>query len=81
MIRSLTGSGERYCFCGGPSDGSFMLGCDDCDRWFHGECVGRAESTFEGDFVCPECLEKRNVGYVPMPDVSLDAHWKRAEEE
>ena len=23
----------------GPSDGSFMLGCDNCDRWYHGSCM------------------------------------------
>ena len=28
---------EYYCpVCSDPDDGSFMIGCDGCDEWFHG---------------------------------------------
>ena len=33
---TIEDGGHRHCICGGPSDGSFMMGCDSCDRWFHG---------------------------------------------
>ncbi|PRP73474.1 cpG-binding protein-like [Planoprotostelium fungivorum] len=29
-----------YCFCRKPDHGKFMIACDRCDEWFHGECVG-----------------------------------------
>jgi PHD-finger len=49
--------GQRYCLCGGPSDGSFMLGCDKCDEWFHGGCVGvdKATSSSLQSWHCPRC--------------------------
>jgi hypothetical protein len=36
---SIQDKGKRHCLCGGPNDGTFMLGCDKCGRWFHGRCV------------------------------------------
>ena len=49
--------GCRYCLCGGPSDGRFMVGCDKCDKWFHGACVGIRGT--EGEelehWFCPDC--------------------------
>eukprot|EP01116_Phalansterium_solitarium_P005265 TRINITY_DN1675_c0_g1_i1.p1 TRINITY_DN1675_c0_g1~~TRINITY_DN1675_c0_g1_i1.p1 ORF type:complete len:201 (-),score=1.22 TRINITY_DN1675_c0_g1_i1:65-667(-) len=28
-----------YCLCRKPDHGGFMIGCDYCEEWFHGECV------------------------------------------
>jgi PHD-finger len=36
---SIHDKGKRHCLCGGPNDGTFMLGCDKCGGWFHGRCV------------------------------------------
>lgn len=36
---ALDDGGNRYCLCRGPNDGSFMVACDVCQQWFHGECV------------------------------------------
>jgi hypothetical protein len=49
--------GCRYCLCGGPSDGRFMVGCDKCDKWFHGVCVGVAKADGDGlgEWFCPLC--------------------------
>ena len=27
-----------------PKDGKFMLHCDECGKWLHGECVGLSSS-------------------------------------
>mmetsp|Transcript_7974 Transcript_7974/g.11791 ORF Transcript_7974/g.11791 Transcript_7974/m.11791 type:complete len:1472 (+) Transcript_7974:701-5116(+) len=39
LSHTIEDNGARHCVCGGPSDGSFMLGCDQCDRWYHGTCL------------------------------------------
>ena len=50
------------CFCSGnegPSDGSFMLGCDSCDRWFHGSCMKIDKETGDAlsKWICPPCTK------------------------
>ena len=53
--------GARYCLCGGPSDGRFMVGCEQCDGWFHGHCVGIDKGTPEEElngWKCPKCAGK-----------------------
>ena len=40
LAYSILDKGKRHCLCGGLNDGTFMLGCDKCGRWFHGRCVG-----------------------------------------
>ena len=32
---------EIYCTCRQPYDGRDMVSCDNCDEWFHPECIGR----------------------------------------
>ncbi|KAI1079705.1 hypothetical protein F5B20DRAFT_543321 [Whalleya microplaca] len=53
-----------YCICRGPDDHRWMISCDVCEDWFHGECVDLAKETGEKlveRFVCPNCTDgKRN---------------------
>ena len=30
---------NQYCICRGPSDGSFMIQCNECMEWFHNVCI------------------------------------------
>lgn len=39
MSSVINDGGRSWCVCGGLSHG-FMIGCDFCDQWYHGECVG-----------------------------------------
>ncbi len=51
---------EVYCICRKPDDGTFMVGCEDCNDWFHGKCVGIKESE-QGlllRYICPNCKAK-----------------------
>ncbi|CAO3599145.1 unnamed protein product [Absidia cylindrospora] len=42
--------GALYCICQTPYDATrFMIACDRCDQWFHGECIGISEK--EGEFI------------------------------
>ncbi|KAI7886646.1 hypothetical protein K492DRAFT_186499 [Lichtheimia hyalospora FSU 10163] len=49
-----------YCICRKPYDvPRFMIACDRCDQWFHGECIGISEK--EGEFIdlyfCTDCAQ------------------------
>ena len=50
--------GKRYCICRGFNDGSKMICCDECDKWFHVACV-KHDPTSNAEFSCPKCLLKR----------------------
>ncbi|KAI9146519.1 hypothetical protein BKA69DRAFT_1020732, partial [Paraphysoderma sedebokerense] len=50
--------GALYCVCRTPYDeGAFYIGCDGCDDWFHGNCVGISEEEGESlwKYYCPNC--------------------------
>uniref|UniRef100_A2ASX9 Transcription initiation factor TFIID subunit 3 n=1 Tax=Mus musculus TaxID=10090 RepID=A2ASX9_MOUSE len=45
--------------CNKPDDGSPMIGCDDCDDWYHWPCVGiMAAPPEEMQWFCPKCANK-----------------------
>ncbi|XP_069048633.1 transcription initiation factor TFIID subunit 3 isoform X2 [Lepisosteus oculatus] len=46
--------------CNKPDDGSPMIGCDDCDDWYHWPCVGiTAAPPEEVQWYCPKCANKK----------------------
>lgn len=65
---AIEDKGARHCVCGGPSNGSVMLSCDKCDRWFHGRCMGvtKEESDNLSSWVCSPCLGD------PLPPFVVD---------
>jgi transcription initiation factor IIE alpha subunit len=42
-----------------PYAGEFMIRCEECKEWYHGECVRvrvtQKEAKVMGDFVCSGC--------------------------
>lgn len=49
---------DLYCICRAPYDPTrFMIACDGCDDWFHGDCVGVAEKDSElvDKYYCKRC--------------------------
>jgi len=51
---------QVYCMCRKPDHGGFMIGCDICDEWFHGDCVkiNEARSRQIAKYVCEKCERK-----------------------
>uniref|UniRef100_A0A3Q2FDD0 CXXC-type zinc finger protein 1 n=1 Tax=Cyprinodon variegatus TaxID=28743 RepID=A0A3Q2FDD0_CYPVA len=55
-----TPSAPVYCVCRKPDINCFMIGCDSCTEWFHGQCVGISERAAKAIRVwfCPSCRDK-----------------------
>ncbi|KAF9105607.1 hypothetical protein BGX27_009553 [Mortierella sp. AM989] len=52
---------KLYCICKMPYyEGCFMIQCDGCDDWFHGDCVGVAEKDSKkvDKYYCKRCEDK-----------------------
>ncbi|XP_055707432.1 nucleosome-remodeling factor subunit NURF301 isoform X3 [Phlebotomus papatasi] len=63
-----TGSSKKkeklYCVCRTPYDDTkFYVGCDLCNNWFHGDCVGISEEDSKklNEFICGECKHARDT--------------------
>ncbi|XP_020295522.1 nucleosome-remodeling factor subunit NURF301 isoform X2 [Pseudomyrmex gracilis] len=55
---------KLYCLCRTPYDETkFYVGCDLCNNWFHGDCVGITEEISKtlSEFVCTECRHARDT--------------------
>ncbi|CAN8100218.1 unnamed protein product [Discula destructiva] len=53
-----------YCLCRGPDDHRWMIACDMCEDWFHGECVGVDKAIGEAlivRYVCPRCTDGNGI--------------------
>jgi COMPASS component SPP1 len=49
-----------YCICRGPDNHRFMIACERCEDWFHGECIGMDKYTGENlvqQYICPNCTD------------------------
>lgn len=62
----LSAAGENgenapiYCICRKPDINCFMIGCDNCNEWFHGDCINITEKMAKAirEWYCLQCREK-----------------------
>ncbi|KAG5985591.1 hypothetical protein E4U54_005936 [Claviceps lovelessii] len=53
-----------YCLCRGPDDHRWMICCERCEDWFHGECINMNKEIGEHlieKFICPNCATEEIV--------------------
>ncbi|KAI6785377.1 Set1 complex component-like protein [Emericellopsis cladophorae] len=49
---------NTYCICKGKDDHRWMICCEKCEDWFHGECINLSKEVGETlieKFICPRC--------------------------
>uniref|UniRef100_A0A665UW85 Nucleosome-remodeling factor subunit BPTF-like n=1 Tax=Echeneis naucrates TaxID=173247 RepID=A0A665UW85_ECHNA len=66
---------ELYCICRTPYDESqFYIGCDRCQNWYHGRCVGilQSEANHIDVYVCPQCQSTEDAMTVLTPLTDKD---------
>lgn len=52
----------------------FYIGCDRCQNWYHGRCVGilQSEATEIDEYVCPQCQSTEDAMTVLTPLTDKD---------
>ncbi|KAJ8301982.1 hypothetical protein KUTeg_020969 [Tegillarca granosa] len=50
----------QYCICRSTDCNRFMIGCDNCEEWYHGDCIGVTEKDAKSikQFFCEACRKK-----------------------
>ncbi|XP_014261827.1 CXXC-type zinc finger protein 1 [Cimex lectularius] len=53
----LRQDGQVYCICRSSDSSRFMIGCDLCEEWFHGDCIGITEKQAKNikQYFCDKC--------------------------
>lgn len=69
-------------FCTGASPfetAQFMIGCDGCDRWYHGPCVGvsKAQGDALNEYTCPACAAEAGTEYKFGPPTPVPCKTRR----
>merc|ERR1711894_161249 len=51
---------ELYCICRSSDCSRFMIGCDNCNEWYHGDCVGVTQEDADHirRYYCDPCRDK-----------------------
>ncbi|TRY66539.1 hypothetical protein DNTS_015918 [Danionella cerebrum] len=72
-----------YCICRQKHNKRFMICCDGCEEWFHGDCVGIPEARGRlmerngEEYVCPKCTLKKGHVSKAVPLSAATENGKR----
>jgi len=71
--KSAKESEQIYCLCRQPYDDSqFYIGCENCEDWFHGRCIGvlQAEAESIEEYICPKCDPNSKLNYANLKQLT-----------
>ncbi|KAG5886882.1 hypothetical protein JTB14_024739 [Gonioctena quinquepunctata] len=69
----LKQDGQAYCICRTSDSSRFMIACDACEEWYHGDCmkISEKEAKLIKQYFCIRCKEE---------DPTLITRWKTKKE-
>ncbi|CAG7816473.1 unnamed protein product [Allacma fusca] len=61
-IATLLKQNDVYCICRSTDSTSFMIACDNCEEWYHGDCIGITEqdAKYIKKYFCERCQEENS---------------------
>ncbi|KAL1502138.1 hypothetical protein ABEB36_007328 [Hypothenemus hampei] len=65
----LRQDGQAYCICRSSDSSRFMIACDACEEWYHGDCINISEKDAKliKQYFCVRCQEE---------DSTLQTKWR-----
>ncbi|KAL4646279.1 CXXC-type zinc finger protein 1 [Arapaima gigas] len=75
-----------YCICRKPDINCFMIGCDNCNEWFHGNCINVTEKMAKAirEWYCEKCRSKNSsleIKYRPKKSREKETDQERMEKQ
>ncbi|KAF0910136.1 hypothetical protein E2562_001355 [Oryza meyeriana var. granulata] len=70
-LKLLRDRGVLYCICRKPYDNRAMIACDQCDEWYHFDCINLHGPPPE-TFYCPACRPNNGGEYISLPCLARD---------
>ncbi|CAH1111722.1 unnamed protein product [Psylliodes chrysocephalus] len=69
----LKQDGQAYCICRSSDSSRFMIACDACEEWYHGDCIkiSEKEAKLIKQYYCIRCKDE---------DPTLVTRWKTKKE-
>lgn len=63
------GVDEVYCICQKANVEMTLIGCDNCNEWYHLDCVNVTEQQLQTieNYTCPVCCHRQGISYAFQP--------------